>query len=130
MAKVVVFVIVTLALLAYFMSGTPAYFSCSGKMTANGSDQSQIANELSFKTEMVPWLNSVLFKPDYLGIAAFDSHKLYLHVFDVTDVNVMVKSASGGKALGVFDRVSRRLMLNDGAYAYDVICKPTESIKI
>jgi hypothetical protein len=130
MAKVIVFVIVALAVLAYFMSGTPAYFSCSGKMTANGSNQSQAVNDISLKTEMVPWVNSVLFKPDYLGIAAFDSHKLYLHIVDVTDVNVMMKSASGGKALGVLDRVSRRLMLNDGADAYDVICKPAESIKI
>lgn len=99
-------------------------------MTANGSEQSEAANQLSLKTEMVPWLNSVVFKPDYLGTAAFDSHKLYLHIFDVTDVNVMMKSASEEKAVGVFDRVSRRLVLNDGAYAYDVICEPTESVDI
>lgn len=130
MAKIVVFVIAILAILAFFMSGKSEYFDCTGTMTSNGSEKSKQANNVSLKTEMVPWLNRIIFRPEYLGTAAFNSHRLYLHIFDVTDINVMMKDASGGKGMAVFDRVSRHLILNDGRDAYDLICKPTESASI
>jgi hypothetical protein len=121
---------VVAALIVWHMAGSSQHFVCRGVITENATKNSRPSGEISLRFEVTPALNRKLFGSEDYGLVAMnvlDQQHLLLTINHITASNVFL-SREG--VFGMFDRISRRLVLNDGLQAYDLICRETRPAKI
>lgn len=120
---------VAIALLVFwYMTGSPQHYVCKGVITGNGTDDSRPSGEISAIFDVIPGLNRQLFGSEDYGHVAIHNHRHMLRIRSISVPNVILTGE--GRAFGVFDRVSRRLIMNTGQEEYDLICRETNPAAI
>ena len=111
----------------YFLTiySTSHDFVCAGKRTSNGMQTSNNAKDISVRLVQWPIIQRTFGTRQ--GMVFFKSRTELFYITNENDINITFQGENE-KSLGIFDRISKRLLLNTGYEEFDLICKTAQAI--